>query len=1240
MRKSIQIPGLQPNSRYVVQLRGVDADGNPGPWSTQFEFPSVVDLMPPAQVQNLSVAPIGASFAISWDAVTTNADGSAIEDLRDYVITIVADSLTRVFNTTNNTFNFSFTLNKQQFVTPRPQVSVTVQARDRVGNLSGATTQSASNSAPGTPILTAAAKRNGVELVWTDTFDDDGKRFEIWKNGFKYADVSAGTLTWTDTDVGSGAQTYFVRAFDLFEQSADSNSRVEGEISLDINTDTIAPKPPTNLQAVDNVGQDGTVTLSWAAPTEDTDNTSYTDQEGFEVRYRTGVSRPWTYRRVPDLRADGSVAETFSMEAQNIPPGVTLSWEVRAFDRSLNYSTWAISSIGIAEDTTPPAAPTGLTLSGGIRTIIASWTPNTEDDLAGYRLYASTSPSVQINSNNLRFEGLGTTASLSAGDGETWYARVVAYDIAGNVSAASSEQSATSLSALSDTDPPTNVTGLQLSKQFYYHGATEFARINASWSAASDESGIFGYVVAWQRFTGDVLGEEWTENVVSGRTRYTLTGIDVVDEEAGEDDTESLLSPAQYAFRVKAIDNNGNLSENWSATQTITLDIDGEAPSGGIRREVAITADGAIQSVNFVNLLRGFRLSDESLEIYGSEDHDVSILLGSGGQGLNLSTINSQLWFGSANFSNATWRVGEFGDMRVGGPGADAEKASTIADYLSLTNGPGSYKVFFETSPPTAQSIGDLWAGSSDVYIWNGSAWVEVNDAPLLSVSISRLILSIVGTEGSLLFTVGTEPNTPSENDFWLKEELEGVTLYQYKNNSWADIIDPGGSFYASAEGDIWSGSENPLEAPWLITRHGRATFGNIKIEPNELMPDESDLLYISDVNNTPLLAIHKIADSDWEFRLGMNMFIDATGNLELNGGSINLRSGNVTLNGGDFEMFSGNFRLTGAPVTLEGSELRVIEGNIVIDGGTANNPEPTGIIQSADYDYAARTGWALDQGNLYLFSGEIDASLITIRNTQNLLEYGYTTMPYKEAWYAVNVQEQGLVASLTNLWSRYGARGLRLQGGAGSTAGFYEIVDGQEDFSKVRVEPGLSYIFSVYVYNNTLESKDVQLFVVQQTGESEESGVFTIPAGISERIHFMFDVEPGVNGLYTGMRILSDLSDFIVDGMQLELRTISDEPSPFNIGGSTIIDGGAIQTGSITSNNYLEGQSGWKIGMNGDVEFQGGVFRGQLFAEDFVSGTITNQNLLLGMTERFVSQPYFEEQWVGFEILKRSLAE
>jgi hypothetical protein len=94
-------------------------------------------------------------------------------------------------------------------------------------------------------------------------------------------------------------------------------------------------------------------------------------------------------------------------------------------------------------DTTPPAAPAGLSATAGKRKITLNWTANTEPDLAGYNVYRSSSATGTFTKLNSSPVTTNTYTNSSLTSGSTWYYYVTAVDTSNNQSAASNTASAT-----------------------------------------------------------------------------------------------------------------------------------------------------------------------------------------------------------------------------------------------------------------------------------------------------------------------------------------------------------------------------------------------------------------------------------------------------------------------------------------------------------------------------------------------------------------------------------------------------------------------------------------------------------------------------------------------------------------------------------------------------------------------------------------------------------------------------
>jgi len=191
-------------------------------------------------------------------------------------------------------------------------------------------------------------------------------------------------------------------------------------------------------------------------------------------------------------------------------------------------------------DTTPPSIPASLTATAVSDTKIAlSWMASTDNiGVTGYKVErcqgAGCSNFAQIAAPiTTAFSDTGLTPSTS------YSYRVRAADAAGNLSAFSTNSSATSAA---DTTPPTAPTALTTT-------AASPTQINLSWTASTDDVGVTGYRV--ERCQGAGCSN-FTQIATPATTTFNDTG---------------LTASTSYSYRVRATDAAGNLSA-FSSTAT------------------------------------------------------------------------------------------------------------------------------------------------------------------------------------------------------------------------------------------------------------------------------------------------------------------------------------------------------------------------------------------------------------------------------------------------------------------------------------------------------------------------------------------------------------------------------------------------------------------------------------------------------------------------------------------------
>jgi hypothetical protein len=184
-----------------------------------------------------------------------------------------------------------------------------------------------------------------------------------------------------------------------------------------------------------------------------------------------------------------------------------------------------------AQDTTPPAAPTGLTASLVSGSVNLSWNANSESDLSHYRLERSVNGTGSFGL--LASPTVTTHVDGSVSAGSTYYYRVFAVDTAGNVSAPSSTVSVT----VASTPPPPSgaLNVLDYGASTATSGDDAPAIQRAFDAAASQGKDVYfptGYYwlskTVYFRVSGRaVFGDGTTKSIIAGNTNsYGLLQMD------------------------------------------------------------------------------------------------------------------------------------------------------------------------------------------------------------------------------------------------------------------------------------------------------------------------------------------------------------------------------------------------------------------------------------------------------------------------------------------------------------------------------------------------------------------------------------------------------------------------------------------------------------------------------------------------------------------------------------------
>jgi serine protease len=276
----------------------------------------------------------------------------------------------------------------------------------------------------------------------------------------------------------------------------------------------------------------------------------------------------WTYSQV--INRIYSTARPLSSLAGNCTTGGMLN----ARD--------AVSG-GSGGDTTPPSDPSGLGATAGDGSVGLDWANNGEADLAGYRVYRSTSSGGGYSAISGLVAGSAYTDN-GVTNGTTYYYVVTAEDSSSNESGNSNEANGTPQSTV-DSTPPTNPTGL---------GATAGnGSVALDW-ANNGESDLAGYRVyrstssgnGYSDISGLIAGSAYADNGVTNGTTYyyVVTAEDNASNESGNSNEANGTPQGGGAGQVETLFfggfESGNFSsEGWSTSGSIQVST--KADQGG-----------------------------------------------------------------------------------------------------------------------------------------------------------------------------------------------------------------------------------------------------------------------------------------------------------------------------------------------------------------------------------------------------------------------------------------------------------------------------------------------------------------------------------------------------------------------------------------------------------------------------------------------------------------------------------
>jgi titin len=370
---------------YVGLAVSSHTDGTNG--TAVFDNVTITTPAPPAAPSGL-VASGGVNQAVlEWTDNANNETGFKIERK----VASAADSTYAQVGTAGaNALTFTNT------GVPAGDYSYRVRATNANGDSSFSNAAAATVVNPAPPAAPSGLTANGgvsqAVLGWSDNSSNEtGFKIERKVSGAddstfaEVGTVGANVVTFTNSGVPGGVYTYRVKATSTVGDSGYSSS-TDATI-----TDPPPPSAPSGLTASGGVSQ---AVLGW------TDNSN--NETTFRIERKVAGGDDSTFTEVGTT---GTNAVTFTNSGV---PGGAYTYRVRA-SNTVGSSAYSNSADAVITDPQPPAAPSALTVMGGVGQAVLSWTDNADNE-TGFEIdrKASSDPDTS-------FAQVGTAAANAQG---------------------------------------------------------------------------------------------------------------------------------------------------------------------------------------------------------------------------------------------------------------------------------------------------------------------------------------------------------------------------------------------------------------------------------------------------------------------------------------------------------------------------------------------------------------------------------------------------------------------------------------------------------------------------------------------------------------------------------------------------------------------------------------------------------------------------------------------------------
>ncbi|MFQ5965361.1 MAG: fibronectin type III domain-containing protein [Candidatus Scalinduaceae bacterium] len=337
------------------------------------------------------------------------------------------------------------------------------------------------------------------------------------------------------------------------------------------------------------------------------------------------------------------------------------------------------------------------------------WNPNSESDLAGYKLYYGFSSRNYDSSVDVGNQTSYTLTGLVSG--VTYYIAATAYDFSGNESNYSAEISYN----VPDTTLPSTPTNLQAT-------AISVSQIDLSWNASTDNVGVTGYKIY----------RDGTQITTTANTTFQDTG----------------LSPSTtYTYSVSAYDAAGNESGQSYTTSATTFLLPTNNPP--VLSPIGNKSVSEVQTLSFT--ISATDLDGETLSFTASNLPSGAIFNGST-KTFSWTPTYSQ----AGTYSNIVFQVSDGKDIdseSITITVVNVNRAPVLDPILNITVNEG---VTLTLNPTATDPDGDPLTYTYSGWMTSASYTTNFNDAGTHTVTVTVSDGSLTDSQDVTIMVVNT----------------------------------------------------------------------------------------------------------------------------------------------------------------------------------------------------------------------------------------------------------------------------------------------------------------------------------------------------------------------------------------------------------------------------------------------------------------------------------------------------